>query len=75
MTPTQNRRRAVDPPPLDPLTPFHISVPVSLAARIHDYARAHGLSKAAAARTLMLAGLAADPDGQIDGQTRIGGED
>ncbi len=60
--------------PADPLTPISLSITVSISHEVAAYAAARGISKAEAFRSLIRAGLAANPDGQLDGQTTLGGD-
>jgi hypothetical protein len=59
--------------PTDPLTPLNVTVPFTLYLAVDAYAKGRHMSKAAAVRVLLTAGLAALPDGQLPGQTVIGG--
>lgn len=57
------------------MTPVSFTLPLSIATRVIDHAQARGIPKAQAYRELLLAGLEAAPDGQLDGQTAMGGDD
>ena len=58
----------------DPLTPVTVTLPLSIATRVVEHAKALGIPKARAYRELLAAALDARPDRQIAGQTIIGGD-